>query len=66
MEMAMNLGPKLPKAAVKACPTKALSCTLASTAPLCRSTTPVVRMTRAVRVHTTMVSANTSNTPHMP
>ena len=35
-------------------------------APLSRSTTPVVRMTRAVRVQTTMVSAKTSNTPHMP
>ena len=31
-----------------------------------QGTTPVVRMTSAVRVQTTMVSANTSNTPHMP
>ena len=62
----MNLGPKLPKAAVKACPTSALSCTPTSTLPLARSTTPVVRMTSAVRVQTTMVSAKISNTPHIP
>ena len=62
----MNLGPKLPKAAVNAWPTSALSCTPASTLPLSMSTTPVVRMTSAVMVQTTMVSAKISNTPHMP
>ena len=66
MDTAMNFGPKLPKAAVNAWPTSALSCTPARTAPLSRSTTPVVRMTSAVMVQTTMVSAKISNTPHMP
>ena len=34
--------------------------------PVSRSTKPEVSTTSAVRVHTTMVSANTSKMPHMP
>ena len=62
----MNLGPKLPNTVEKALPTSAEPCTSMSIRPVFRSTKPDVRMTSAVRVQTTMVSAKTSKMPHMP
>ena len=62
----MNCGPNAPNTVEKACPTSAEPSTPVRAAPVSRSTRPLVSTTRAVRVQTTMVSANTSNMPHIP
>ncbi len=62
----MNFGPTPPNTVANAWPTRALPATSVSISPVSRSTRPVVSTTRAVRVQTTIVSANTSKMPHMP
>ena len=66
MHTAMSLDPSAPNTASKACPTSALPAAPAAMRPVSRSTKPEVSTTSAVRVHTTMVSANPSKMPHMP
>ena len=66
MHTAMSFAPSVPNTASKACPTSALPAAPAAMRPVSRSTKPEVSTTSAVRVHTTMVSANTSKMPHIP
>ena len=64
--IAMNLSPKLPNEVSKASATRAVDFSATITAPVLRSTRPEVSTASAVNVQTTIVSAKTSNIPHMP
>ena len=64
--MAIKALPKLPKCRLNASATMAVFSMEVSTAPVFRSTNPLVSTTSAVSVQTTRVSAKTSKMPHIP
>ena len=64
--MAINIGPIGPKTFPKACPTREEAEISTICLPVSKSKNPLVRTTKAVNVHTTMVSAKTSKSPYIP
>ncbi len=62
----MKAGPALPNTVPNASPTRAEPAEEVITAPVSRSTRPEDNTVNAVRLQTTIVSANTSKIPHIP
>ena len=64
--MAIKAAPALPYTVEKASATRAVETASEITSPVSRLTSPLERTANAVRLHTMMVSANTSKIPHIP